>query len=72
MKHNTLITGLTGGITAALLMLSACDGDDGPAEETGQIIDEAVEDTEDAAEQAAESAGDTMEEAADELEEATD
>lgn len=72
MKHHTRITYLTGGILAALLLLAGCNGEEGPAEQAGEEIDEAVDDAEDTVEEAAESAGDAMEEAGDDVEEATD
>ena len=53
-----------------------CGGGDkhaeGPAEETGEKVDEAAEDTKDAAEDAAEETGDAAEKAGDKAEDAGD
>jgi len=50
-------------LAAAGLTLSACDGNDGPAEETGRAIDNATNDAADAVEDAA----DDLEDAAESL-----
>ena len=55
-----------------LLGLPACDRDQGPAEETGEKIDEAIEDTQDRVEDTAEEVGDSLENAADSAEEKLD
>lgn len=66
-------------LVAAMLVAGAgCDRDEGPAEEAGESIDEAVEETRDAAEEAGENIRDAAEEtreaaedAAEEIEEDT-
>ncbi|MGD2117986.1 MAG: hypothetical protein PVG66_06490 [Chromatiales bacterium] len=59
---------------AALLMpLVACDNmDDGPAENAGEKIDEAVEQTSDSVSDAVEETGEKIEEAGDAIEDKTD
>lgn len=52
-------------------VLTGCE-EQGPAEEAGEEIDEAVEDAGEEIDEAAEEAGDAVEEAADEVEEETD
>lgn len=52
-------------------MLTGCE-EQGPAEEAGEEIDEAVEDAGDEIDEAAEEAGDAVEDAADEIEDETD
>jgi len=52
-------------------VLTGCE-QQGPAEEAGEEIDEAVEDAGEEIDEAAEEAGDAVEDAADEVEEETD
>ncbi len=53
-------------------VLAGCSDDEGPAEQTGAAIDDAVEQADEQLEEAGQSAGDAVEEAGDEIEQATD
>lgn len=53
------------------LALAGCENE-GPMEEAGENMDQAVEDAGDQMEQAGDEMGDTMEEAGDKIEESTD
>ncbi|WP_456269397.1 YgdI/YgdR family lipoprotein [Kushneria sp. AK178] len=58
------------GILLAAMMtfaVAGCDSDDGPAEETGAQVDNAVDDAGDAASDAADSTGEAMEDAGDSI-----
>ena len=63
---------LTVGIVLAFMMLAGCSEEKGPAEKTGEQIDEAAEELQDDAGEAAEATGDAIEEAGDSVEDATD
>lgn len=52
-------------ISLFVLPLAACDSNDGPAEELGENVDNAVEEMQEETKAAAEEAEDTAEEAAD-------
>ncbi len=52
--------------------LSSCPDQEGPAERTGEKIDEAVEDAGKKMEEAGEEAGEAMEEAGDKIEDSAD
>lgn len=58
-------------VGAALFVLSACQKDEEPFENTGKKIDEAVEQSADVMKDAAEKAGDKMEEAGDRIQDST-
>jgi hyperosmotically inducible protein len=58
-------------VVAALLALSGCE-QEGPAEQAGENIDEAVEEVQEEAQDAGEQAMDKVEEATDKLEEKAD
>lgn len=60
------------GTLLAFMMLVGCSEEKGPAEQTGEQIDEAAEELQDDAGEAAEAAGDAIEEAGDSVEDATD
>lgn len=59
-------------IFMAVMALAACSEEQGPAEKTGEEIDEAAEELQDKAGEAAEEAGDAIEDAGDSVEDATD
>jgi hypothetical protein len=71
MKTRQLTTTLLIPIITALFVLAGCERE-GPAEQAGENIDEAVEEMQDQTEDIGEKAMDTMEEATDEMEEAAD
>lgn len=47
-------------VLMATASLAACDVDEGPVEETGENVDQAIENTEDAAENAVDEVDDTI------------
>lgn len=53
-------------------VLASCSDEEGPAEQAGATIDEAVEQADEQLEQAGQAAGDAVEQAGDEIEQATD
>lgn len=71
MKKRQFTTTTLIPIVAALFVLAGCEKD-GPAEQAGENIDEAVEEMQETAEDTSEKAMDKMEEATDEMEEAAD
>jgi hypothetical protein len=58
-------------VSALALSVLAC-GSEGPAEQAGREIDEAVEDVREAGEETLDDAGDALDEAADEVSDAAD
>jgi hypothetical protein len=53
-------------------VLAGCSDEEGPAEQTGAAIDDAVEQAGEQLDQAGQAAGDAVEQAGDEIEQATD
>ena len=53
-------------------ILAGCSDEQGPAEQTGAAIDDAVEQAGEQLDQAGQAAGDAIEQAGDEIEQATD
>ena len=70
MKTRQFTTTLI-SVSAILFALAGCEKE-GPAEQAGKNIDEAVEEMQETAQDAGEKAMDKMEEATDEMEEAAD
>lgn len=52
--------------------LAGCSDEEGPAEQTGAAVDDAVEQADDQLEEAGQATGDAVEQAGDEIEQATD
>lgn len=73
MKFELSLTRFSMAAAAAVLAatLMGCE-QEGPAEKTGEAVDEAVQDAGDSAENAADTAGDKMEEAGEELKKAAE
>jgi hypothetical protein len=71
MKTRKFTTNTLLSIIAVLFTLAGCEKE-GPAEQAGENIDEAVEEMQEKAQDTGEKAMDKMEEAVDEMEEAAD
>jgi hypothetical protein len=54
-------------LAAALILLVACQKDEGPLEKTGKKVDEAIEQTADAMQGAAETTGEKLKEAGEKI-----
>jgi len=67
---NTILRTFSACLLAA--GLSACDQQQGPAEQTGEKIDEALENASEQLQESADAAGEKIEEAGDRLREKTD
>ncbi|MBS0002433.1 MAG: hypothetical protein KFF45_05095 [Thioalkalivibrio sp.] len=65
------LTIILAGLAILPLVLAGC-GNQGPAEETGEDIDQAAEEMQEQAEEGTEEAMEAVEEAGDQVEEATD